>query len=102
MQVKFKALTRSALFDRGLAWQSNYFDHRLREYVPMERFARYIYLNPYVNSLLEQEKQWPYWVLNRSYRPEFMELLQGGEALRQEWLVKRGTVQVLLDEDCGV
>ena len=44
---RLKAKTRSALLERGLCWQGNYFEHRLRPDDPVEDVLRYIYLNPH-------------------------------------------------------
>jgi putative transposase len=82
---KFKATTKAALQTQQLEWQQNYFDHRLREHIPMEDFARYIFLNPYNKGLTPYDQNWPMWILSRKYRPEFTELLIDGIYPPSEW-----------------
>jgi hypothetical protein len=86
LMAKLKSLTHSALIDRGLYWQDNYFDHRLRPDVSMEPFARYVFLNPYRKGLVSVHQEWSGWVLNRNYRPEFLEHLRDGKYPQAEWL----------------
>jgi putative transposase len=44
---KFKRATSADLAAHGLAWQRDFFEHRLRIDETVESYARYIYLNPY-------------------------------------------------------
>lgn len=77
--AKFKSLSRLVLRDSGLEWQDNYFDHRLRSEASMEPFVRYVFLNPYRKGLISVDEEWSGWVLNRKYRPEFLEHLNDGK-----------------------
>jgi hypothetical protein len=96
--AKFKSLTRSAMIDHGLQWQENYFDHRLRLDVLMERFARYVFLNPFRKGLLSIDEEWSGWVLNRNYRPEFLEHLSDGKYPKAEWLAHEISLSNLIQE----
>ena len=58
---KFKADTHRVLRPRGLEWQENFYEHRLRDGNETEPFARYIFLNPYRAKLIGLSKKWPLW-----------------------------------------
>lgn len=58
---KLKASTHRVLRPLGLAWQENYYDHRLRHEDDLEPFARYIFLNPYRAALSPITSPWPQW-----------------------------------------
>ncbi len=58
---KFKADTHRVLRPRGLEWQENFYEHRLRDENESEPFARYVFLNPYRAALLKVSAQWPLW-----------------------------------------
>ena len=45
--ARLKAKTRPALQTEGLAWQPNFYEHRLRPDDTVETVVRYIFLNPY-------------------------------------------------------
>ena len=45
--ARLKAKTRSVLGARGLTWQPNFYELRLRADDPVEDVVRYIFLNPY-------------------------------------------------------
>lgn len=99
VHAKYKVKTRRALREVGLAWQDNFFDHRLREQVPLERFARYIFLNPYAKGLVPLHKAWPFWMLADAYTPEFVLSLENEANPPVEWLQERGGAMRLVDED---
>lgn len=96
---KLKSATRIALKSEQLQWQRNYFDHRLREQIPMEDFARYIFLNPYRKGLLPNNQTWPWWIINRNYKPEFIELLNEGIYPPPEWLKIEQSASALIKSD---
>jgi REP element-mobilizing transposase RayT len=48
-RLKFKS--RTALSDHQLAWQGNFFEHRLRSTDRIDDVVRYMYLNPYRSGL---------------------------------------------------
>lgn len=98
-QAKFKSLSKEVLQTHGLSWQDNYYDHRLRYEASMEGFARYIFLNPYRKSLIPLEQKWEWWILNRNYRPEFMEALGEDPRPPKEWLAQASNIEDLIDAD---
>jgi putative transposase len=51
-------------FKHGVAWQPDFFDHRLRDHHELEEKASYILLNPVRKGLCERAEDWV-WV----YRP---------------------------------
>jgi putative transposase len=59
--AKFKSATHTVLSSRGLDWQENFYEHRLRHDDDLEPFARYIFLNPYRANLLRVTASWPHW-----------------------------------------
>jgi putative transposase len=44
----------------GIAWQKNYFDHRLRNYEQFGLKAEYVFLNPERAGLVERAENWAY------------------------------------------
>jgi REP element-mobilizing transposase RayT len=96
---KLKAATKDSLEACGLKWQSNFYDHRLRQEVSMESFARYIFLNPYRKKLLAPNQPWPGWVLSRDYTPEFTQHLEAGQFPPHQWLEESGSVEDLIKRD---
>ncbi len=101
-QGKFKALTRYRLEEVGLVWQDNFYDHRIRHNALLEPFARYVYLNPYRKRLIALDESWPGWVLNRHYRPEFMEHLNEGIFPPAAWVNLPESVEDLIDRDLSM
>jgi len=45
----------------GIAWQSNFFDHRIRHAAELEEKAAYIAANPVAKQLCARPEEWP-WV----------------------------------------
>ncbi len=99
VQAKIKSKTKASLATQAIAWQENYHEHRLRYIVSMDSFARYIYLNPYRKGLLQKDKVWPHWILNKNHRPEFTAHLLKGNRPPPEWLETPDTAQALVDAD---
>ncbi|MGC9450218.1 MAG: REP-associated tyrosine transposase [Oceanipulchritudo sp.] len=97
--AKFKSLTEPLSMDGSLQWQSNFHDHRLRDRVPMEQFAYYIFMNPYRKGLLSVTEAWRWWILNRHYSPEFTQLLADGKYPQKEWLLDSQSAAGLVDLD---
>ena len=83
---KFKAQTKPLLDAASLQWQANFFDHRLRPEVALERFTRYIFLNPYRSGFLPLDAEWPGWHINRYTQRSFWEKLRDGRYPYPEWL----------------
>ena len=101
VQAKIKSKTKPDLTKLGIEWQENFYDHRLRMQVPMERFALYIFLNPYRKQLIRSDEIWPYWFFNREQRPEFTPHLLKGDVPPAEWLRAPDSAQDLIDADLG-
>ena len=99
VHAKYKSMTKHVLGAAGLSWQSNFFDHRLREQVPLERFARYIYLNPYAKGIVPRTEAWPFWQLGANYTPEFVLHLENGVSPPTEWLNRMSGATSLVEED---
>ncbi|CAA6689459.1 Unannotated [Lentimonas sp. CC19] len=102
VQAKLKTFTNQALATAELHWQSNYFDHHLRHDASLEKFAYYIFLNPYKKHLIEVNESWPWWTLNRSYRPEFSLSLKDGQFPQPEWLQESEecNLKAIIESDC--
>ena len=57
--AKWKAqVSRSS---SNFAWQANYFEHRLRPEESVERYAWYVFMNPYRARLIGVDDCWPGW-----------------------------------------
>jgi len=54
----FKEMTAKSA---GVAWQRDFFDHRLRNDESFEEKARYIRMNPVRKGMVERPEEWP-WV----------------------------------------
>ena len=98
-QQKFKSLTKRPLETRGFKWQGNFYDHRLREKASAEAFAFYMFMNPYRQGLLQLDERWPYWILNKTYKPEFMGTVESGKSLPEPWLAKEDPLTELIAQD---
>ena len=44
----------------GIAWQTNYFDHRIRNAAELQEKSSYILRNPVVKGLCSSEEAWPW------------------------------------------
>jgi len=66
---RLKAKTNPALRMRGLSWQGNYYEHRMRPDDPIEDVIRYLYLNPYRARLISLDDPYPwFWLGERETR----------------------------------
>jgi REP element-mobilizing transposase RayT len=83
---KLKAQTRAHLRARGLQWQENFYEHRLRGDDELEPFARYIFLNPYRAALLPLNATWPHWLRRGDIRFQFEEIVDRAHAVPAAWL----------------
>ena len=81
--AKFKAKTRKLA-----TWQNNFYEHRIRSDESEESYAFYVFMNPYVESLCELSKRWPWWKRWRRVPYEFEESLSSGEPIPVEWVKK--------------
>lgn len=82
---RFKAKTRQAVLARGLAWQGNYFEHRLRPDDQVEEVLRYIYLNPYHTKLVSHSESYPHFWMCETDAAWFSPMLDD-ERPFPEWL----------------
>ncbi len=57
VMANFKEITAKRA---GVAWQRDFFDHRLRTKDSFQDKARYILMNPVRKGLIENHEQWPY------------------------------------------
>jgi REP element-mobilizing transposase RayT len=46
----------------GIAWQANYFDHRIRTRRELKEKGDYILRNPVVKGLCATEREWAWWI----------------------------------------
>lgn len=56
-----------------LAWQQNYFEHRLRPQEESESYLRYMLSNPYRADLIPCDQNWPYWAVMSPRAKWFLE-----------------------------
>ena len=84
--AKLKSSTRTVLGSRGLEWQENFYEHRLRDGNDLEPFARYIFLNPYRAKLLPLSAQWPLWWRWGDVRFEFEAMFAQTNSVPGAWL----------------
>jgi REP element-mobilizing transposase RayT len=89
MLGRWKAATRTALASVGLAWQRDYFEHRLRPDEDREAYARYTYLNPYRAELIAPHEVWPHWFCPNPARFRFTEHLNPAGGIPPEWIADR-------------
>ena len=85
LMAKFKTLARKAM-PKGLAWQRNFFEHRLRPQEPANGYALYIFLNPYRARRIERLAVWPYWTKGPNADFDFLHQLEAGQFPPKEWL----------------
>ena len=87
---KFKADTHRTLRPRGLEWQENFYEHRLRPEDTSEAFARYVLLNPYRAKLLPLGSVWPNWWRWGDVRFEFEAMVAQTGKIPEVWLGEPG------------
>ena len=73
--AKYKTRIRRAIGWENLLWQENVFEHRLRPEEDFERYALYIFLNPYRAGLIQPGEQWDGY---RCWKPERLRFHQAG------------------------
>ena len=83
---KFKTGVWSAMQARGLAWQRDFYEHRLRPEDAQEGVGWYIFLNPYRKSLAGLDESWPWWRLDEPTAFVFPSQLRPGGCPPPEWL----------------
>jgi putative transposase len=83
---RLKAKTRPALEHRGLRWQGNYYEHRLRPEDFAEDVLRYLYLNPYRAQLVAATEMYPHFWLSAEDAAWFRPLIDD-ERPFPEWMM---------------
>jgi len=83
--AKFKTKSRQNL-PSDIAWQRNFFEHRLRPDESAGTYARYIFLNPYRKGLLQPNDRWPLWILGSGVDFDFLQQLDDGGCPPPAWL----------------
>ena len=99
--AKFKSATTVTLREKGLDWQRNFFEHRLRPTDKADLYARYIFMNPYRAGLLAANDVWPWWRLNESVEFDFLQHLRAGVP-PNEWMDESVEDMGLLPEHLGL
>ena len=86
---KWKAATGSAMRSVGLAWQRDYFEHRLLPDEEREAYAQYVLLNPYRAGLVGPSQPWPHWHCPEPQRFQFSMHLTASGGIPAEWIADR-------------
>ena len=84
--AKWRTLVRRAV--PGLAWQANFFEHRLRADELSEGYAWYVFMNPYRAGLIGTDSVWPGWWTDGVTSHEFLALARPGPCPQPELLGK--------------
>jgi len=84
---KLKNAVRSST-GSSVSWQENFFDHRVRARPESERFAFYIFMNPYSERLIPLVQTWPGWFCPDPARWEFLSKLNPDGTPPPEWLAE--------------
>jgi REP element-mobilizing transposase RayT len=62
--ARVKMKTRVALWQHGLRWQGNFYEHRLRDGDPVKEVLWYLLLNPYQAGLVAVAETYPWFWLH--------------------------------------
>jgi putative transposase len=84
--ARLKAESRGTLASAGLAWQRDFFEHRLRADESVEDYGRYVFLNPYRAGLLAPNAAWAGWWCPRPEQLGFLARLNPDGSVPREWL----------------
>ena len=82
---RLKVRTRAALRADALAWQGNFYEHRLREGENAEDVLRYLWLNPYRAQLVPPNATYAHFWMCAKDRAWFVPSLDDARPL-PEWL----------------
>jgi len=82
---KLKALAGRSRGTRGVVWQRDFFEHRLRPEDSVAGFARYIFMNPYRAGLCGGGDEWPWWRVNQDECQGLMVELEEGRFPPEAW-----------------
>ena len=80
----------------GLAWQPNYFEHRLRPTESAESYAWYVFMNPYRAGLIGLNECWLGWWTDGSVAWTFLREAKPGPCPQPEWREQMDDVQQTL------
>ena len=86
--AKLKAATRGMLTSTGLAWQRDFFEHRLRANDSLEDYGLYVFLNPYRARLNPANAVWRGWCCPRPELLRFVSRLSPDGSPPPEWIVE--------------
>lgn len=81
----FKGPLAPVLRSQGIAWQTGFYDHRLRSPEELLPTFRYIYLNPYRAGLIATGEKWPWYFCASEDWAWFGDLTDDGQPF-PEWL----------------
>lgn len=83
--ARLKTKTRTVLFASDLSWQTNFFEHRLRDGDLVEDVLRYIFLNPYRGGLAKIDVPYRWFWLSKEDETRFKPATDDGLPF-PEWL----------------
>lgn len=83
--ARLKTKTRPALLAKGLSWQTNFFEHRLRNDDLVDDVLRYIFLNPYRSGVAKFNVPYPWFWLCQADAARFKSGADNGLPF-PEWL----------------
>ncbi len=86
VMARLKTQTRDALGAHGLAWQRDFFEHRLRPDEALEAYGLYVFLNPYRAGLLDADGHWRQWTCPHPESFRFIAMLNPNGTPPQEWI----------------
>jgi REP element-mobilizing transposase RayT len=84
--ARLKAKSKDSLVALGLAWQRDFFEHRLRPAESIEPYGLYVFLNPYRADLLSVRDKWAHWWCPRSESFGFILRLNPAGTPPMEWI----------------
>ena len=82
--AKWRALVRRVV--PPVAWQANFFEHRLRPDEEGRLYAWYIFMNPYRACLVPCDVPWRGWWTDGVVKYDFLALARPGPCPYPEWL----------------
>ena len=84
--ARLKSQTRAGLAGHALAWQRDFFEHRLRADESCEDYARYVFLNPYRTARGVKLATPDTWWSSRPEHLHFLSMLNADGTPPAEWL----------------
>jgi putative transposase len=86
--ARFKVETSEACRRVPVAWQRDFYEHRLQADETPEDYALYTFLNPYRAGLIHADRCWPWWWPGRCGALLFPSLLSGQGTPPRQWIVR--------------